>query len=166
MDIKICFTMYLSWFYYLFAVIFFVCYIQKTRFLSILCFRSQTINFGSFVVSHISTYEILEKSSHENHDDWTQLQVARAGSGRSCVSLSSRVQPSSPLFSFPIHPPPRFSFPSTGVGTRSAYVVYKPACFLAGVYTHFPPSYPPAPLRNTAATLVRVSLHPPAPKGN
>lgn len=113
----------------------------------------------------ISIYEILEKSSHENHDDWTQLQVVRADSGRSCVSLSRAAFILSSLLA--LHPlSPTFSFPSTGVGTRSAYVVYKLACFLAGVYTHFPPSFLSAPLRNTAATLVRVSLHPPAPKGN
>lgn len=52
------------------------------------------------IPSHpLPIYEMLEKSSHENHDDWTQLQVARACSGRSCVSPLSRVQPSSPLLS-------------------------------------------------------------------
>jgi len=137
MDIKIFFH-YIS---VMLTVSFDVVLYHLLIFLSIPCVSNREPLTLTFVILHISIYEILEKSSHENHDDWTQLQVARAGLGRSCVSLSSSVQPSSSfLFLLSSHPPLCSSFPSTRVSTRSAYVVYKPASFLAGVYPHFPPS--------------------------
>lgn len=94
MDIKICFyhvpvIILLPW---LFCRGFY--YIPKIWFLSISCISDhKPFILAAFDVSHVSIHEIFEKISHENHDDWTQLQVARAGSGRSCVSLSSRIHP-------------------------------------------------------------------------
>lgn len=88
---------------------------------------------------------------HENHDDWTQLQVARACSGRSRVPVLL-----SPFLE----------------AVRSAYAVYEAACFSAGVYTHFPFLAPSQPARSTTHPTHPPMLHlrhlrlspPPAPK--
>lgn len=60
---------------------------------------------------------------------------------------------------------PSCPFLSTRVRTRSAYVVYKSACFLAGVYTHFPPSFLSPPSASLSPSLSLFFLHsPPRPK--
>lgn len=48
-------------------------------------------NSKLLILAGISTdLRDLRKFSHENHDDWTQLQVVRACSGYSCVPVQAR----------------------------------------------------------------------------
>lgn len=114
------------------------------------------LTLAAYDVSHIDSRDLIKDLAWEPR--WLDPITGGAGGFRTFLYVPVEPHSSSPLFSLSINPPPRFSFPSTGVGTRSAYVVYKPACFLAGVYTHFLPPYSPPRRSVTQPPLSFASL--------